>query len=140
MKHIALLVVTLACMSCPGIPRKVEDQGSIKAKPKPKEITIELDAFYPSESHPDIKLRGHEVTELRSIIEAAPDAAPESYPEVPRNATISPPEGMCIINDGDTVYFLMRDCKILRLEIPLEGRLKIYRILSKHTSYFEKPN
>lgn len=140
MQHIALLGLALACMSCQIIPQKVEDQGSIKVKPKPKEITVELDAFYPSESHPEVKLRGDEVTELRSIIETAPDAAPESYPEVPRNACISPPEGMCMINDGDIVYFLMRDCKILRLEIPLEGRLKIYRILSKHTSYFEKPH
>ncbi len=112
----------------------------INAKPKQKEITIELDAFYPSESYPEVKLRGDEVTELRSIIETAPDAAPESYPEVPRNALISPPDGMCIINDGDTVYYLLRDCEILRLEITLEGRLKIYRILSKHTSYFEKPH
>lgn len=139
MKYIALVGLTLACMSCQITPQKVEERGRIKAKPKPKVITIELDAFYSSESYPEVKLRGDEVTELRSIIETAPDAAPESYPEVPRNAAISPPEGMCIINDGDTVYYLMRDCKILRLEIPLEGRLKIYRILSKHTSYFEKP-
>lgn len=140
MKQIALLVVALACVSCQGIPQKAEDHASIESKPRSKEITIEINAFYASGSHPDIKLRGNEVAELRSIIEAAPEVTQAADSETPRNALISPPDGMCLINDGDTVYYLMRDCEILRLEISMEDRLKIYRILSKHTPYFEKPH
>jgi hypothetical protein len=136
MKLIALVALTLACLSCQTIPQDAEGKGSGKSSVKSHEIIVDIDPFYKEGIHPKVRLQGHEAAEVRAIIKSAPEVDLEP---IPPGRTISPAPGLSVIEDGDDAYHIMPDCEIVGRRISLEGRMRLFRILSKHTSHFEEP-
>lgn len=136
MKCLALLAYALACLGCQTIPQVVALEVGVSSSPGSHVILVDIDPFYQWGGHSKIKLQGQEATELRAIIKSAPEV---EFAPLPRGMTVSPPTGLSVIEDGDDCYHILVDCEIVGRKISLERRLRIFGILSRHTSHFQKP-
>ena len=137
MKYIALVALAFACVRCQAIHKDVPGQDGTKSSSRSDVMIVDIDPFYQWGVHPKIRLQGHEATELRSIIKSAPEEV--DLEPIPPEMTISPAPGLCVIEDGDDRYHIMPDCEVVDRRLSLGRRLRLFHILSKHTSHFEKP-
>lgn len=135
-KLIGLVAATLAFVSCETISKKGEQTGGNRSSSKSSEIIVDIDPFYSWGKYPKVRLQGKDAIEIREIINSAPKL---DLKQTPTGMTVSPTPGLSVIEDRSDFCHIMSDCEIVGRKLSPKGRLKLFRILSKHTTHFRKP-
>ena len=135
MNRFVIVVTILACCGCQS-GQYNPAEGQEHPKRPASGLVVDIDPFYNWGRHPKVRLVGREALQVQSIIESAPE---KELAPIPPGMTVSPAPGLSVIEIGDDAYHIMPDCEVLTRKLSIADRLKLFEILSKHTSHFEKP-